>query len=102
MKPSDAKQKDCKVISADKCTAEGCMHWKALIPENADANHKGWGYCTAFDVEATYRAGFLDGITAYAINRNGQQEVGSTGTTLNDAKRRVEDTWNYVPRRGDS
>lgn len=42
-----------------------------------------------------YKEGFIDGITAYAHSKDGQQYVGTTGSTLREAVANVEDTWNY-------
>ncbi|MFW5895674.1 MAG: DHH family phosphoesterase [archaeon] len=44
-----------------------------------------------------YKEGFIDGLRAYAINKNGKQYVGSTGETLKDAVKNAEKTWNFNP-----
>ena len=44
-----------------------------------------------------YKQGFLDGIAAYAWNKDGCLWVGTTGTTLKQAQQNVEKTWNYSP-----
>lgn len=42
-----------------------------------------------------YKQGFIDGLTAYAHNKDGTQHVGTTGKTLKDAIDQVEQTWNF-------
>lgn len=37
-----------------------------------------------------YRLGFADGLKAYAINKNGEQYVGSCGITLKRALKEME------------
>lgn len=45
-----------------------------------------------------YKAGMIDGFKTFAHWRNGEQEVGTTGTTLKDAIENVTGCWNYSPR----
>lgn len=45
--------------------------------------------------QSEYKAGYLDGIIAYAHTKDGRQYVGTTGRTLSDAIANVEETWNY-------
>lgn len=45
-----------------------------------------------------YRAGFEDGIKAYAWYKDGTQYVGTCGTTLKRAVREIEGTYGYWPR----
>lgn len=53
--------------------------------------------------DADYERGFLDGIAAYAYTsseqwaENGVQYVGTTATTLRQAKEQVRETWNFAP-----
>jgi len=51
--------------------------------------------------EPSYRAGFIDGATAWAHWRDGKQEVGTTGKTLREAVEQIKrgDVYNYLPRR---
>lgn len=51
--------------------------------------------------EDAYRAGFIDGATAWAHWRDGKQEVGTTGKTLKEAIEQIKrgDVYNYLPRR---
>jgi hypothetical protein len=44
-----------------------------------------------------YKKGFVDGLTAFAWSKDGQQLVGTCGTTLKEAIDKVETTWNYKP-----
>jgi len=46
-----------------------------------------------------YRTGFLDGLAAYAINRDGSLWVGSPERKLSDAKTNAANTWCYFPRK---
>jgi len=44
-----------------------------------------------------YEQGFIDGLTAYAVNKDGVQWVGSTGRKLKTAIEKMRDTWNFMP-----
>jgi len=44
-----------------------------------------------------YEQGFADGLTAYAVNNDGVQYVGSTGTTRIKAIEKMHETWNFAP-----
>jgi hypothetical protein len=46
-------------------------------------------------IDAAYAEGFKDGLTAYAINKDGGQEVGAIGKKLKDAIANMKSTWNY-------
>lgn len=46
-----------------------------------------------------YDRGFLHGLQTYAINKDGQQWVGSCGTTLRYASEHYRQAWNYLPPR---
>ncbi len=48
-----------------------------------------------------YRAGFADGVAAYAHMKSGVSYVGTTGRTLKEAIANVEQTWNYRPPEAD-
>ena len=43
-----------------------------------------------------YKRGFEDGLRAYAYYKDGVQYVGTTGMTLKEAIRDMEDTWNFI------
>lgn len=45
--------------------------------------------------QSEYKEGYIDGITAYAYQKDGVSYVGTTGRTLRDAVDDVENTWNY-------
>ncbi len=47
--------------------------------------------------EKLYKQGFIDGLTAYAWWKDGIQYVGTSGTTLSQAIKEVEESWNYNP-----
>lgn len=51
------------------------------------------------EVEMAYHIGFLHGLATYAINRDGQQFVGSCGKTLREAQADAQQSWNYSPPR---
>jgi hypothetical protein len=55
------------------------------ITEEADAEQKG------------YDRGFMDGLRAYAINKDGKQYVGSCGTPLQKAIDKRKECWSYTP-----
>lgn len=44
-----------------------------------------------------YDRGFIDGLQAYAINKDGNQYVGSMGKTLKEAVKERKECWSYVP-----
>lgn len=44
-----------------------------------------------------YNKGFIDGLKAYAYWVEGEEMVGTTGTTLAKAIENHRDTWNYNP-----
>lgn len=44
-----------------------------------------------------YDRGFMDGLRAYAINKDGKQWVGSCGTTLKEAIEKRKECWSYTP-----
>ncbi len=48
-----------------------------------------------------YKQGYRDGIEAYAWWKDGEQQVGTSGRTLKDARMNVEASWNYAPRRSE-
>lgn len=53
-------------------------------------------------IDVAYRMGFEDGVRAYAHSRDGSQEVGTTGQTLEVALLNVRTTWNFrVPQMRD-
>lgn len=45
-----------------------------------------------------YHCGYVDCMTAYAVNHSGEQLVGVRGVLLKDAIREVKNTYNYYPR----
>lgn len=52
-------------------------------------------------VELAYDQGFIDGLTAYAINRGGEQVVGHGHRTLKDAVERRHEGWSYTGPRSE-
>jgi len=44
-----------------------------------------------------YRQGFADGLATYSWMKDGVTYVGTCGTTLREAKTRLERHWNYYP-----
>lgn len=42
-----------------------------------------------------YRNGFLDGLQCFAHWADGEQYVGTSGTTLKEATESLEELWNY-------
>lgn len=49
------------------------------------------------EVELAYYNGFVHGLATYAINKDGQQLVGSQGKTLREAQQNAQEAWNYSP-----
>ena len=49
------------------------------------------------DATEIYHKGFVDGLTAYAHWKNGDQLVGTLGYKLKDAIAQAEDTWSWAP-----
>ncbi len=47
--------------------------------------------------DQAYNRGYIDGITAYTWWHDGEQKVGTTGTSLTHAKATAKETWNYSP-----
>lgn len=50
-------------------------------------------------VESTYEKGFIDGLKCFAHWKDGEQHVGTTGTTLKEAIQSAREgtLWNYYP-----
>lgn len=48
-------------------------------------------------VKNAYKKGFLDGMEAFAYMKDGVSYVGTTGTTLKQAKEGLVGLWNYNP-----
>jgi len=48
-----------------------------------------------------YTEGFIDGMTCFAWWKDGIQYVGTTGTTLNEAIKNVQEMWNYNLSKGE-
>ena len=47
-----------------------------------------------------YRQGFIDGLTAFAVWRDGVQWCGDPGMSLKEAKAGLEEIWNFNPDNG--
>jgi len=62
------------------------------VDDNGDPAEE---YVKLSEMKAEYKRGFIAGLIAYAHSKNGEQHVGTTGTTLKEAIADVEKTWNY-------
>jgi predicted RNase H-like HicB family nuclease len=47
-------------------------------------------------MEFQYKRGFEDGLRSYAHWKDGVQYVGTTGKTLEQAIKEMENTWNFL------
>ena len=47
------------------------------------------------DIEVYYRQGFIDALRAFAYWKDGEEYVGSCGTTLKEALKNIKTNWYY-------
>jgi len=92
--------------------AKKCAKWDELIGEMPAKGLSSYGKCVAVAYKDErrssfhlaeekiylYKTGFIDGLSAYIINKNKEQFVGNGGVTLNEALLNLEQIWNFNPR----
>ena len=74
--------------------AEGDGDPKKLYDDTTDAIKQ----LDEFVQEESYHAGFVDGLTTYAIWEDGRQVVGCSRTSLKKAQAEAKQAYNYFPR----
>jgi len=113
MRAGYAKDIHCPFLDKT-CMGKPCGKWDELIAASEQHQRSSYGRCGAVSWQkdrrsgtdmakeriAAYKAGFSDGLTAYAYDKKGEMVIGNKGVTLNEAQINIEQIHNYSPKMG--